>query len=221
MNINYSEYMTNMIETFPIGAPIFTETVVRAASNEIGAPIDEIKSVVNLNLKRLADNKVIERIQKGVYYKPKITAFGKTKPPIDLVIMETCMKQDNQQIGYIGAETLLHNLGLATLAPKNKVIVTNKHRVKVPKGNHIILKKPVTEITDKNTRYLQIIDAIAMLDTEYIDAENPAKIIAQTIERFALDKLTIIKIAKKHYSQRVVLAVLETVLEDDYEITHG
>lgn len=220
MNINYSEYMSDVIEAFSTGTPIFTEAVARAASDEIGVPIDEIKSIVNLNLKRLADNDVIERIQKGVYYKPQITVFGKAKPPIDLVIMEICMKQAGQQIGYLGGETLLHSLGLTTLAPKNKVIVTNRYRVKVPKGSHIVLKKPVTEIIDKNVRYLQLIDAIAMLDTEYIDAKNPAEIIRQIIGRLALDKLTMIRIAKKYYPQRVLLAVLETILEDDYEITH-
>lgn len=219
--MNYSEYMNNMIDTLPTGIPIFTDMVVKKASSDMGIPIDQIKSIVNLNLKRLADNLVIERIQKGVYYKPKMTPFGKTKPPLELAITEMCTKQGEQTIGYIGAETLLHNLGLSTLAPKNKVIVTNKYRMKVPKEKHIILKKPVTEVTDENVRYLQIIDAISMLHTEYIDIENPCQSIRQTVDRLELDKLTIIKIAKKYYSQRVMLAVLETILEDNYEITHG
>lgn len=219
--MNYSEYMNNMIDAFPIGMPIFTDTVVKKASIDIGIPIEQIKSIVNLNLKRLADNLVIERIQKGVYYKPKMTPFGKTKPPFELAITEMCTKQGEHTIGYIGAETLLHNLGLSTLAPKNKVIVTNKYRVKIPKEQHIVLKKPVTEVTDENVRYLQIVDAISMLHTEYIDVQNPCRLIRQTVDRFKLDRLTVIKTAKKYYSQRVMLAVLETILEDDYEITHG
>ena len=219
MNMNYSDYISGIIETIPTGVPIYTDTIVKTASEVIGVKIDEIKSNVNLNLKRLADNCVIERIQKGVYYKPKMTAFGKSKPPMELVIAEACIKRDADTIGYIGAETLLHSLGLTTLVPKNKVIVTNKHRVKVPKEYHIVLKKPVTEVTDENIRYLQLIDAIAMLGTEYIDSENPAEIIIQTINKFELDKLTMIKIAKKYYPQRVFLAVLETILDEYNEIT--
>lgn len=219
--MNYSKYMSSIIEAFPIGIPIFTDSVVKMVSDDIEEPIKKIKNMVNLNLKRLADNCVIERIQKGVYYKPKMTAFGKIKPPMELVIMETCLKQEEKRIGYIGAEMLLHNLGLTTLVPKNKVIVTNKYRMKVPKENHLILKKPVTKITEENIQYLQLIDAISMLDTGYIDVENPYKIIRHTIDKLQLDKLIMITIAKKYYPHRVLMAVLDIILEDDYEITHG
>lgn len=220
MNVNYSEYTRNAIESFPINVPIFSETVAKTVSYEVGVPTEDIKRVVNLNLKRLTDSNVIERIQKGVYYKPKITAFGKTKPPIELVIAETCMKKDDNKIGYIGGKTLLHDLGLTTLMPKNKVIVTNKYRTKLPQDAQIILKKSVIKITDENARYLQLIDAIAMLDTEYIDAQYPEKIIRHWVHKFELDKLTMIKLAKRHYPQRVLFAVLETILEDNDEITH-
>ncbi|WP_317854415.1 DUF6088 family protein [Chakrabartyella piscis] len=219
MNIKYSEYMGSVIEAFPVGIPIFTDTVVKIVSDKIEMPVDDLKSIVNLNLKRLADNHIIERIQKGVYYKPKMTAFGKTKPPIELMIHETCIQCDGEKIGYIGAETLLHDFGLTSLVPKNKVIVTNKYRVKVPKENHIILKKPVTEITEDNAKYLQLIDVVAMLSTEYIDVENPEQIIRERANKLVVDKLTMIKIAKKYYPLKVLVAVLEIILEDDYEFT--
>ena len=218
--MNYSEYMSNIVEVFPTGVPIFTENIVKTISAEIGVPTEEIKSIVNLNLKRLADDNAIERIQKGVYYKPKMTAFGKTKPPFDQIINETCIVQNNTKIGYIGGETLLHDLGLTSLIPKNRVIVTNKYRTKLPQEAHTVLKKSVIKITDENARYLQIIDAIAMLDTEYVDANQPEKIIRHWVDKFELDRLTIIKLANRHYPQRVLFAVLETILEDNYDITH-
>ncbi len=221
MNINYSENMSNVIDAFPVGVPIFTDTVAKRVAIDAGVSMKSIKKNVNLNLKRLADNHVIERIQKGVYYKAKITAFGKSRPPIDLVISETCMKHGGKKIGYIGGETLLHDLGLTSLTPKNKVIVTNKCRVKVPKESHIILKKPVTEITDENVKYLQLIDAIAMLETEYIDAKNSGEIIRCALDTLKLDKLVMMKIAKKYYSRKILLLVLDILLEDDYEITRG
>lgn len=217
--MNYSEYMSNIVATFPIGTLIYTENIVKTISAEIGVEAEEIKSIVNLNLKRLADDNAIERIQKGVYYKPKMTAFGKTKPPFELLINETCIVQDNKKIGYVGGETLLHDLGLTSLIPKNRVIVTNKYRAKLPQEAHTILKKSVIKITDENVRYLQLIDAIAMLDTEYIDAENPEKIIKNWIDKFELDKITMIKLAKRHFPKRVLFTVLETILEDDDEIT--
>lgn len=220
VDMNYSEYMGNVIETFPIGMPIFTEKITKKVSDEIGIPVKDLKSTVNQNLKRLADDGVIERIQKGVYYKPKMTAFGKTKPPIELVINETCIMQNDKKIGYVGGETLLHELGLISLIPKNKVIVTNKYRTKLPNDVHIILKKSVTEITDENVRYLQLIDVIAMLDTEYIDAKNPQKIVRQRMDKLNIDKIIMLKIAKKYYPQRVLLAVLDIIVEEDDEITH-
>lgn len=214
MDINYSEYMSNMIENIDTGMPIFTDTVIKTVAKNIGLPTKDVKHVVNLNLKRLADDSVIERIQKGVYYKPKVTVFGKTKPPIDLVINETCIKSDNQTIGYIGEQTLLHNLGLTTLMPKSKVIVTNKYRTKIAKENQITLKKPTVKITNENVRYLQMIDTIAMLETEYIDADNPNKIIRQAIENFTLDKFEMIKIARVSYPKKVFNAVVDVLVEE-------
>lgn len=221
MQVNYSEYMGSVIDGFPFGTPIFTDAIVRMITNEVDVSIEEIKNIVNLNLKRLADNHTIERIKKGVYYKPKMTVFGKTKPPIDLVITETCIQQDEKLIGYIGGETLLHQMGLTTLLAKDKTIVTNKHRVKVPMGTHIVLKKPVVPICEGNAWYLQTIDAIAMLDAMYIDAENPREIIRNRVAKLGLDELALIKMAKQYYSQKVLLTVLDVILEDEDEVAQG
>ena len=221
MQLNYSEYLGNLVTQMPVGIPIFTERVAKTLATEVGVPIAEVKSIVNLNLKRLADNQVIERVQKGVYYKAKMTVFGKTPPPIELVVRELCTKEDDEIIGYVGAESLLHHLGLSTLMPKQNVIVTNKHRTKIDAASQTVLKKPVTTITTTNVRYLQMIDAITMLDTAFVDAPNPKALVEETIQKQNMDKITLLKIAKKHYPQKALLQVLDVVLEDTNEFTHG
>ncbi len=100
------------------------------------------------------------------------------------------------------------------------MIVTNKYRAKLPQEAHTVLKKSVIKITDENVRYLQLIDAIAMINTEYIYAEYPEKIIRNWIDKLELDKITMIKLAKRHFPKRVLFNVLETILEDNDEITH-
>ncbi len=57
-----------------------------------------------------------------------------------------------------------------------------------------------------------------MLNTKYIDAENPKRIIRGVIEKFNLDKIILLKITKKYYSKKVMQDVLEIVLEDYYDI---
>ncbi len=213
MNINYNTYIGDIIKNIPFGMPFFTDDILQELSVETKLPKDEIKSVVNLNLKRYADKNIIERIQKGIYYKPKMTAFGKIKPPIDLATTKLCTEHGNEIIGYIGGELLLNQLGLSTLMPKNKVIVTNKYRAKVIENTHIILVKPVTEVKRTNYRYLQIIDVISMLENAFIDAVKPNDIILNFIRKYSLNELELLKYAKKYYSSKVLLATLNILLE--------
>ncbi len=220
MQLNYSEHLGKLIEQVPVGVPIFTDKVAKTMAQELGVPVIEVKDIVNLNLKRLADKRVIERVQKGVYYKSKMTVFGKTPPPMELVVHELCTREDDQRIGYVGAESYLHQLGLCTLMPKQKVIVTNKHRTKVAAMTQTVLKKPATTITTENYRYLQMIDVITTLETSYVDALNPKAIIEDAIQSYHMDKITLLKIAKKHYPQKALLQVLDIVLEDTHEFAH-
>ena len=214
MNMTYNTYIGDIIANIPFGIPFFTGDIINELSNELNLPKNEIKSVVNLNLKRYADENIIERIQKGIYYKPKMTVFGKTKPPLDLAIAEMCTKLEGEVIGYLGGETLLNQLGLSTLLPKEKVIVTNKHRTKVMENTHVILKKPVTEINSTNYRYLQIIDVIAMLEFAFIDVLNPIDIVLDFIEKYDLNKMELLKYAKRHYTNKILLATLNILLEE-------
>ncbi len=138
MDINYSKHITKIINEYPDNTPIFTEYIARIIENENSVESGKLKELINLNLKRLADNHIIERIQKGVYYKPKMTVFGMTKPPQELFIKQICISNKGKKIGYIGDEALLHDLGLTSLLPKNKVIVTNNYRAKICGDSHIV-----------------------------------------------------------------------------------
>lgn len=104
---------------------------------------------------------------------------------------------------------------------KQNVIVTNRHRTKIDATSQTVLKKPVTTITTTNVRYLQMIDAITMLDTAFVDAPNPKALVEETIQKQNMDKITLLKIAKKHYPQKALLQVLDVVLEDTNEFTQG
>lgn len=220
MRDNRNEYIKKLIEEIPFGIPFFSTDIVDKILKEVEEPRDKIKSAVNVSLKRYADKNIIERIQKGVYYKPKMTVFGKMKMPIDLTITEICTKDGDNIIGYIGSHSLLNELGLTTLLPKNKVIVTNKYRTKIVKETNIKLKTPVTEINKNNYRYLQIMDAISMLDDYYIDTKEPDKILYNHISNYRLDKIELLKIARKHYSNKVLNKTLDIILEDNNEFTH-
>ena len=210
----YSEYIANLIEKIPVGIPIFTENIASELSDELNLGYSNSKNLTNLNLKRLADSKQIERLQHGVYYKTKETVFGKVKPPMERVLTEIVTKQGREIIGYVTGEAFRHEIGLITLMPKRKEIATNKYRTKTPKANNIILKKSNTKITSKNFQYLQFLDVIDQLDKCYIDADNPINLLSQMAEKRNLDKLMLITLAKNNYSQKTLLRLLDTILEE-------
>lgn len=212
--MNYNKTIRDYVATLPTDTPIFTEHIVKIVSARVDVDASKIKNTVNSNLQKLVVEDTLGYMQKGVYYKPEITPFGKTKPPFERLVTETCIRHDNKRIGYIGGEVLLHDLGLTSSVPKTKVIVTNKHNIKLPNVKHITLKKPAVDITEENVKYLQLIDAMAMLGTEYIDAVQPRSVIKCWFKKFDLDEITTIKIAKSYYPKRVLFEVLDTILDE-------
>lgn len=213
MQQNYNKLVSDTIAMFPIGKPIFTDDVAYDIAQKIGADIDKCKQIVNLNLKRLADANKINRYQKGVYYKTVKTVFGEVKPTTEIVITEMATRQNKRVIGYITGDAFLHQLGLISLLPKEKEIVTNKYRAKIDSKANVKLRKPTVTITDDNYRYLQLLDAINCLENSYIDAENPVKILREFETKENLDKLELLTLAKKHYPKKTLDKALDIILE--------
>jgi hypothetical protein len=143
----------------------------------------------------------------------KQTVFGKATPNIDEMMTKTLTLQNGEKIGYESGAFLLNKLGLTTLVPRNIEITTNRYEVKLPEGCHIPVQRPPATVTDENWKYLQFIDAVSELPNAHIDAENPEQLLARYAEKQQLDSLTLIFTARKHYTGKVALRMIDLLME--------
>lgn len=211
--LGYGEHIADTVRNIPYEAAIQTEDIAEQLAAQFAIPYGKAKTVTNVKLKRMADKGEIERLKKGVYCHVKQTVFGKATPNVDEVMTKTLTMQNGEKIGYESGAFLLNKLGLTTLVPRNIEITTNRWEVKLPEGCHIKVRRPPAAVTDENWKYLQLIDAVTELPNAHIDAENPEQLLARYAEKQQLDSLTLIFTARKHYTGKVTLRMIDLLME--------
>ena len=112
-------------------------------------------------LSRLTAKGELERLTKGVYFKPKKTLFGTTRPLEDEIIKSVTVK-DKKVKGYLTGLALYNRLGLTTQVSNVLTIaVNNILPVKKVRGYKIKYSKQNAPITKVNIPLLQLLDAIS------------------------------------------------------------
>jgi len=208
----YGEHIAYIVRNLPYKTAIQTEDIAEQLAEKFTLSNGQTKSLTNVKLKRMADKGEIVRLQKGLYCHVKQTVFGKGMPNIDQVFLQTLMVQNGTKIGYESGASLLNRLGLSTLIPRNIEITTNRYKVKLPERCHIKLKKPTAVVTDGNWKYLQFIDMFERLSYMHMDAKNPEKLMLQYANRQQIDNLTLIFTARKYYTQKIVLPLIDLLM---------
>ncbi|MFA5433853.1 MAG: DUF6088 family protein, partial [Candidatus Paceibacterota bacterium] len=200
----YGEFITNKIADIPYGQAFQTDVISEAMAEEYKVPVQKAKPITNVTLKRLADKGLIERFQKGVYYRARQTVFGTARPSEELIEAQLLTRRGDEIIGYETGFSLMNKIGLTTLVPKKREIATNAYRKKID-DRIIIVRKPVISVNADNFRYLQFLDIIRDLPKALIDAENPKALLHAFMERNKLDTVKVLKYAKLHYPQKTLL----------------
>ena len=202
----YVDFITEYVNLLPHGTPIFTTEVVEKVVEEFGLERDQARGIVNTNLNRL-NGVILEGFRKGIYYKPRATAFGKSHLNPDQVVKKLYMNpKENVRIGYETGASLLYKLGLTTQMPKYQFIATNTFN---PKGNRVVkdlkvvLRKPHMKVTNDNYLYLQVLDILENKDHVVFDAQNSETVINKFIENHKLDYGKLLGYAM-HYAKEVV-----------------
>ncbi|WP_243117167.1 hypothetical protein [Lacrimispora algidixylanolytica] len=116
---------------------------------------------------------------------------------------------------------MLNRLGLSTLLPRDIEITTNRYGAKLPEGCHIVTCKPAVPVTDENWKLLQFIDLVSELPNAHIDAENPKQLLRQYAKKKQLDTLTLIFTARRFYSPKVLILLVDLFMDVEYEVTSG
>ncbi|NSW92106.1 MAG: hypothetical protein HPY74_15790 [Firmicutes bacterium] len=211
--IGYGEHIVNIVRNMPYESAIQTEDIAERLAEKFALPYDQAKTLTNVKLKRMADKGEIKRLQKGVYCHVKQTVFGKVTPSIDEVMIKTLTVQNDTKIGYESGAFLFNKLGLTTLIPRDIEITTNRYGAKLPEGCHIKLRKPSAVVTNENWKYLQFIDMVSQLPNAHTNAEKPEKLLVQYAKKQQLDGLTLLFTARGHYSLKIVLPLIDLLME--------
>jgi hypothetical protein len=208
--IGYGNYIADNIKNIPYGIPIYTDEIANNLALKFQIDIEKAKGIVNVNLKRILDKNNLERFQKGIYYKARITPFGKTRLNPNYVAINAYANKNGKIIGYETGPSFLNKIGLTSQMTKYKYFATNvfKHNgSRTDENLNVVIRKPATIVNEDNYRYLQLLDAIENKDRTAIDAINPEKIMYNYINKSNLDFTKIIAFARVYYKKEVLLHV--------------
>lgn len=200
------ELVTEYIDAAKIGYPIFTSDVHNyVLKKSVDAKPLVINEYIN-RYKKTHDNFI--RYKKGIYYKCVDTVFGKTLIKYADLVKRLYVENDEEVYGYETGPSLANNLGLTTQVPKYTYFATNKLQVdKV--DNNIRLVKPVTKVTEKNYKYLQILDVISNKFKINIEVDNYKSIIRREIEEMHLEFEKLLYYAKFYNDNGIYKKIAE------------
>jgi hypothetical protein len=87
-------------------------------------------------LSRLARSGFLNRVRKGVYYYPKITALGKSSPSVGDIVSKIANRKGTRNfLGYTAAS---YNLGLTTQVPNSLVVVGDHQNKTITIGGQVV-----------------------------------------------------------------------------------
>ncbi|MCL1875853.1 MAG: hypothetical protein FWF87_06305 [Synergistaceae bacterium] len=213
MNIQgYKKHIQTQIQGWATGEPITTDTVAASLSDAFGIDMENARKITNVNMKRLLVEGELDRIQKGVYTKVKVTLFGRFTPSADEIITGLLLREGDNTIGYIAGPTLLNAIGLCSWMPKERHITSNGFRRRIPKSASIRVYKPVIAVTNENAKYLQAIEAFNIMERYPVDADNPDEILREMLRKNYIINEKLIWYARKHYGQKALLRTIDIAL---------
>jgi len=137
----------------------------RIATKKIGELItyDDFSYLNNFNavaltLGRLNKNGKIQRLSKGIYYKPAITEYGNLKPSEDEILKKILLKNNK---GYVSGAVAFNKLGLTTQVPNTiEIRGNNSSRLTKIGKLRIKYKKFDDQFRAEDVQVLQLLDAL-------------------------------------------------------------
>lgn len=111
-------------------------------------------------LSRLVNNGTIERLRKGIFYKPKKTKFGELKPT-EKQILKLVLSDRIDSSGYITGLIVYNNLGLTPQIP-NEVVIATPNPKKAEKIGKLKIRyvKGIVPKLESDIEKLQILDTL-------------------------------------------------------------
>ena len=168
-----------LIENYTLGEPIFTEDIHIEGMN---------RPNFIQQLKTLTDNGKIVRYEKGIYYIPKETRFGRAiGPSPETIAQYKYISRMGKTDGYYSGGTFANLIGISLQVPMKKEIVSNNiaaivREILIGKQTFIVRRTNVP-ISAENVHVLQLLELLKNLDS-YMDRDyNETR---EKIEKYTL-----------------------------------
>lgn len=164
-------------------------------------------------LNQLCKDGRLVRYEKGIYYIPTQTPFGKSLLSPRKVIECKYISQGGETVGYYSGITLQNQLRLTTQMPNVIEVYTNNETTRVRDvyvgKQKVLLRKARTKITTANADVLRFLELMNDLDPSALDDEKKA-----ILDRFITDR----KITRKDITTYVPVfpdKALRTLVESE------
>lgn len=215
--MTYIEFLLKNINHVEVGEPIYTSDLAGSMAKEYRMDINKAAAATGVAMKRILDGNYCPQIrffQKGIYFRTLSTPFGEVGIDKEKLIRG---KYTDNDTGYETGYAALYRLGLTTQMPAERVIATNKAKscLRRDKNLGVQVRPPKTKITKENKSYLQILDAIELMDKAPVDTEKPYTILSNCIERKGLCYEKLLALADKYYSNNTVLKIAHIATAGD------
>lgn len=215
-NMTYIEYVCNWIAQQSIGKPIYLHDITEDMAEYFVLEKKGAAVAVSVAVKRIMDGKIIKELRlyrKGIYYLTEKTAFGEFPIDKDRLILDRYLANGN---GYETGITFLYRLGLTTQIPINRFLATNRVTTnRADNSLNVTLCSPKTVIDNDNKDYLQVLDALEILDKAPIDSdESPYLLLARHIKKNDLSYEKLLALANNYYNKNTILKLAKTASED-------
>lgn len=124
---------------------------------------------IRQQLKKLTDEGMIKRFDKGIYYLPRKSIFKSgSLPSIEKVLEYKYLRDKNQLCGYVSGQLFFNQIGLSTQVSMQYEIVSNKattdYRETILAQSRIIIRSPKVPVTEQNYTILQFLDLMKDVD---------------------------------------------------------
>jgi len=169
--------------------------------------LEKFSSSIDRELKQLVDKGILEKLYRGLYYYPKISAFGKT-PPDETILVQRFL--DDTRF-LLTTPNNYNMLGVGTTQMYNsRVVYNHKQHGNIQLGGKIFIFQVKHHFPKKLTEEFLLIDLVNNLDTL---AEDKEVVLENVFEKVASKDPVKMKKELSLYGNVKTQKLLKPVLE--------
>ena len=161
------DFFNYLSDTFGVNEPIFSADIKYE---------DYSKPWIAKQLAALCEEGRLVRYERGIYYIPVITPFGKSILNPNKVIERKYIMDKGIANGFYSGMTALNKLGFTTQIPNTIEICTNNETTKLRNikvsNQNVTLRRSRVKITNENQNVIQFLELMNTVPTGFFDNER-------------------------------------------------